>query len=369
MATNPMQKKTRNAFILGVLLMLVVTALIVALLYMKIQNQDKELAKYKQTTSVYVLNQDVKSGQVLTGDMFTEQKIANDAIPSNATQDVYSMLENAKIIDTQGRAINPPTSTKNYYYYSFAGQEGDAIIYDVTTNQPAASLQAGDKAYYKDSNNQNVNIEIAKVSTVIAKIDMKAKTVITRDAITPADERSTDDLRKVEYNIISLPVDLSPDEYVDIRLRMPTGQDYIVVSKKKVSIPIVNGEYLADTIQMNLTEEEILMMSGAILENFKVEGSELHATRYTEAGIQSAATMTYYPNSEVQKLLEKDPNVVRKAINGIISSRNEVRQGLDSAVSKFGDDEKVTEKVESSVTSSQEARKNYLQTLTGGAVE
>ena len=71
MATNPMQKKTRNSFILGMLLMLVIALLVVALLYMKIKNQETELEKYKtSTTNVYILNRNVKSGQVLTTDMF-----------------------------------------------------------------------------------------------------------------------------------------------------------------------------------------------------------------------------------------------------------------------------------------------------------
>ena len=79
MATNPMQKKSRISFILGMLLMLVIAAVVVAFLYMKIQNQEKEIQQYKNSTStVYVLNQDVKSGQVLTSSMFITKQIANN---------------------------------------------------------------------------------------------------------------------------------------------------------------------------------------------------------------------------------------------------------------------------------------------------
>ena len=41
------------------------------------------------------------------------------------------------------------------------------------------------------------------------------------------------------------------------------GQDYIVISKKKVTVPDVSVEYLTDTIKMKMAEEEILIMSNA----------------------------------------------------------------------------------------------------------
>lgn len=366
MATNPMQRKSRISFLLGMLVMLVIAALVIVLLYMRIQSQQKELAEYKKTTKVFVLNRDVVSGQELTADMFTQKNVATSATPANAALDL-SMLENAKIVDTLGRVINPPTGEKNYYYYSFEGQQGDAIIYKLGSDDvPVDFLQPGDKAYYKDANKQNVQIEVARVNSVIAKIDMKANTILTRSAITASDERTTDDLRKEEYNVITLPVDLGPDEYVDIRLMLPNGQNYIVVSKKKVTIPVSNGAYLADTIQMNLTEEEILLMSSAIVENFQIDGSKLYASRYVEAGNQNVATVTYAPSDSILALISNDPNAVPKAINGILNKRKSIQDSINSAKNKYGLDENIKTKTEESVTSTIEERKNYLQTLVPG---
>lgn len=372
MATNPMQKKTRNSFILGMLLMLVIALLVVALLYMKIKNQETELEKYKtSTTNVYILNRNVKSGQVLTTDMFNLMPVANNTVPAGATGDINATLSSYSLSTKDGKAIyyNPGVagSTENPtgYYVGTANDKHFIYVKDASGNDAIASnLKASDKAfYYAASNNQQkTDIEISN-NAVVAKVDMNANTVITGSLITRSDEITTDDLRKEEYNIIDLPVDLAPNDYIDVRLRMPDGQDYIVVSKKRVSIPVVNGEYLADTIQINLTEEEILVLSGAIIENFKTTGSTLRATRYTEAGTQNAATMTYYPSSEVQTLLSNDPNVVRKAINGILEKRNTIRQGLDKTVKEYGNEENIPTKVEESATAAEEARKAYLQSL------
>ena len=225
-------------------------------------------------------------------------------------------------------------------------------------------LQSNDKVYYYAGPNrtQKTEVEVSE-NAVVAKVDLNTNTVITSSLLSRSNEVTTNDLRKEEYNVIALPVDLAPGDYVDVRLMLPNGQNYIVTSKKEVKIPVVNGQYLADTIQMNLTEEEILLLSCAIIENYQIEGSKLYATRYTEAGVQSAATVTYYPNNEVQTLLSNDPNVVRKAINGIVAKRQAIRDAINASVSKDGKDENIGTKSETSITSTIEQRKNYLQTL------
>lgn len=369
MATNPMQKKSRISFILGMLLMLVIAAVVVAFLYMKIQNQEKEIQQYKNSTStVYVLNQDVKSGQVLTSSMFITKQIATITIPRNATTNVATTLGSYSLSTKDGVAI--------YYYPGTPGNAEDPACYYIgsandkkrlykTDNNGqeaiATYLKASDKAYYYLGNDksQRKDIEVSE-NAVVAKVDMNANTVLTSSLITRGDEVVSDDLRKEEYNVISLPVDLQPGEYVDIRLMLPNGQNYIVTSKKMASIPVVNNQYLADTIQMNLTEEEILIMSCAIVENYQIEGSKLYATRYTEAGMQKAAYKTYTPNQYVINLIKNDRNILSSAIKSL-NERN--TKDIDKAISEYGKEENINQKTETSITSSLEQRKNYLQTL------
>ena len=74
MATNPMQRKARNSFLLGMLLMLVISGVIIALLFMQLINKNKkEQEELKASVKAYVLNQDVSSGQIITTDMLTIQ--------------------------------------------------------------------------------------------------------------------------------------------------------------------------------------------------------------------------------------------------------------------------------------------------------
>ena len=42
MATNPMQRKARNSFLLGMLVMLLISGIIIALLFMQLMNKTKK---------------------------------------------------------------------------------------------------------------------------------------------------------------------------------------------------------------------------------------------------------------------------------------------------------------------------------------
>lgn len=362
MATNPMQRKSRISFLLGMLLMLIIAAIVIAMLYMKIQDQQKQLKNYIQTTSsIYILNTDVQSGQVLTPDMFTTKQVATSTIPANASTDITTTLASYSLSDKDGRPIYKRIDDKGntYYYYMINNKEHPIYTGE---NTLATYLTTGDSAYFYagDNNTERTTVTVSE-NAVVAKIDMKANTVITTSLISRGNEVTTDDVRKAEYNVIDLPVDLAPGEYVDIRFRLPTGEDYIVVSKKAVSIPEVDGVYSSDTIQMNLNESEIISLSGAIVENFKISGSKLYAVKYSEAGIQDAASVTYAPSTALINLINSDRNVVNSAIKGLQQRNN----AIDSAVSANSEDasDNVKSKNEESQKSAKEQREKYLESL------
>ncbi len=137
----------------------------------------------------------------------------------------------------------------------------------------------------------------------ISKIDMTVGTVLTSSMISLNEEKLTNDLRLQEYNMIALPSNLQPGSYIDIRLQLSNGADYIVVAKKRV----VNCD--ATTVWLNMYEEEIELLSNAIIEYYIVDGSKLYATTYTDPGLQTASTGTYVPNSEVVALINSNPNI------------------------------------------------------------
>ena len=88
MASNPMQRKSRNSFLIGMVVTLFITGVIIAILLLqlgKMKNAEKQ--EILQRVNVYTLKQDVKPSQVLTEDMFQIKSVNKDTVPADATSD------------------------------------------------------------------------------------------------------------------------------------------------------------------------------------------------------------------------------------------------------------------------------------------
>lgn len=244
MAVNPIQKKSRNAFLIGVIVTLIICLLIGGSIFflMTLKNKQEE-EKRGKLVKAYALKTNIESGkEIKSGDL--------------ESVEVYENMVPANFIDS------------------------DSL----------AKMQAE-----------------AEDNPLVAKVNLYANTIITADMVSKSDEKITNDLRYIEYNMISLQTTVDVDEYIDIRLTLPNGQDYIVVSKAKVAS--IQGT----TIGMNLTEEEILMMNSAMVEAYIMTASNFYAVQYVEPGNQKSAAVTYTPTGEVRDLITMDSNIVSDA--------------------------------------------------------
>ena len=300
MVSNPMQRKSRTSFIVGLLLGLFITGAIAAFFayQLKVMN-DAEKARIAKEKIVYTLVRDIKSGETVTADMFQKTSVTSDAVPSDA--------------------MTPGTLEE----------------------------------------------------TTIAKVDLMRGTILTQAVVQDSENKTTDDLRMQEYNMIKLSSQLQTGDYIDIRLRLPSGLDYIVVSKKKVEIPEVNGIPSSSTIWLKMTEAETLVMDEAIVETYMMEGGMLYTTSYIEPGLQAEATPTFVANEATVNLISQNPNVVKEAATAIYNRHTNDRIGIrgkiDTEINKDAEKaaEHVNRKTAAEITSSQTLRKNYLDSLAG----
>ncbi len=300
MASNPMQRKSRNSFILGVLIAVLVMGAIVAVLLLKIKNmQAKEDDRLANLIKVYALNTDVKSGDTLDASMLVQVETDKNAAPTDAIKGT-ALTENS-----------------------------------------------------------------------IAKIDLSKGMILTASMVAESDNPTTSDLRIQEYNMLRLESQIAQDDYIDVRLRLPNGLDYIVVSKKRVEIPQINGVDSENTIWIKLTEDETLAMSNAIVEAYKLEGAVLYTAKYVEPGTQEKATPTYIPSAEVVNLVTQNPNVVQEAKTAMYNRYQQFtsnRNNINSQLSAVDEDEaksRVTSGTTTEVTTAQDQRKSYLDALAG----
>ena len=317
MAVNPMQRRARNSFLIGFLVALIIMALVVLLLLYKIKNlnEAKEALESKQRT-VLVATADLKSGEEVTMDSFK-------------TEVVQTTMDTTQIIEEDDFKFKDDKTGDTIEKYSEDGTQ----------------LQ----------------------KKLVMKVGVPANSIVTKDMVAEVDGQATDDQRIQEYNMIILPSELRNGDYVDIRVRFPKGQDYIVVSKKKIE------QCTADTIWVKLTEEEILSLGNAIVESYTAEGTKLYATTYTEPGLQNAATPTYAVSEDVLKLINTDPNIRETARTALWSRYNEQKQNeqrvgqIDAALSAYEDGRasSVESGIEEEITNLKTARESFVEELDG----
>ena len=269
MATlNPLEQKARSSFIKGFIIALILGLLAAGGIgFLYVQKLNEESQRIKAQKSVLVLNADVSSGQEVNSSMLKSVNVDGNVAPTNGAATSFSQM----------------------------------------------------LGYF--SGNSDGDIDESKV-TLVAKTNLYKNTIVTKDMLDLSTEKTSDDLRLEQYNMIVLPVDLKSEDTVDIRLRLPSGQDYVVISKKNVTIPDVGGSPSPDTIQMKVSEDEILTMSAAIVDAYKTKGSKLYAVKYAEPGLQGKVTATYVPDKPILELIASDSNIVNEAKSSLITFYN-----------------------------------------------
>ena len=363
MAINPMQRKSRNSFLLGMFIMLLITGIIIAVLLVQITNmKEEEQQRQISQVMVYTLTQDVESGQTITEDMLVPKTVDASTVPANAIA--------ANVAVEDGKVAPIDIFLNQFLVEKSSGQtirtDENGNLYITVNNQKIIIYnEIGTDRYYTISNgNQRQYIEVEN-NPIVAKVDLKANTIVTLDLVAKANQPTTDDARIQEYNMISLPVELEVGDYVDIRLSLQTGQDYIVLAKKQIL------DATADTIKIQLSELEILTMSDAIITAYTITGSKLYATTYIDPGMQAEATPTYPVSNNVGVLIEQNPNIIQEVKDALRARYNtEQREGaINPALNQYSESAKgsIESGVAEDMTKQLEARENYWEELNAAA--
>ncbi|WP_195570707.1 SAF domain-containing protein [Paenibacillus sp. 1001270B_150601_E10] len=156
------------------------------------------------------------------------------------------------------------------------------------------------------------------------KIEVVPNIPVTTNLLANKEELSND-ARWIETSVVQLPIDLQPKEAVDIRIRFPDGQDFVVLDQKWIK------KLQQPTIWLQLTEQELLTLSSAYVDAYLNSG-QIYAVRYIEPMLQQKAIVNYPVNESVLKLMEKNPNIIEKANRQLsLQSRKVLEQRIQSS--------------------------------------
>lgn len=209
-------------------------------------------------------------------------------------------------------------------------EEGYALTADVERGQMITEGML-EKVTLPEAAKSMDTVELMAVSTntYYAKTDLKSNTVLV-ESMLYEEEHVENDVREGEYSFIELPTKLKKNDYVDIRIQFPNGDDYIFLSKKLVK------DTVGLTVWFDIDEGEQLTMSSAIVDAF-VEEAKIYAMPYVDGPMQVGSQVTYPVKDNVLAVIQDSPNIVNRAkLN--LEAQNRAR--LDNSLAETDDKER-----------------------------
>ena len=375
MAVNPMQRRSRNSFIAGLIIGLVVTVVVSGLLLFRVSKLNSDLAKEKdKLKEIVVANRDISANSEITVNDIGKEKIVTNISPAELekTKSMLKLIGYGAIPPIPGVPGTTGKTKKANSNNIVSGTNNTATPADNNntnntenntnnnTNNNTATTPAENPTPNVENNN---NQEGDKASKLYAAINIPKGTVITSDMLVQNTDAISPNstVRTVEYSTITLPSELLAEETIDVRISFPTGQDFVVLSKKFVK------KTDAESVWIDVDEEEILRMNSAIIESYLINGAKLYAVNLSKPGIQKKAIATYPVNSSVYSLLNIDPNVSNIAKDNLMKNSNILTQrtDLNEIISNAEDGkERVGTAVQQEIKARDEKRKQYIEKMT-----
>ena len=233
MSANPMQRKVRNSFLLGILVMLIIAIIIGVIVFFLVLKPNTKNEEQSMYAHVYRLKDGIS---VESGHKITEDMVESVKIPVTKNNDfVIAKIENDK--------------------------------------------------------KQLIDVFFEEGYT---RIDLESCTILTNSMI--YNEDVTDSMRYMEYNMITIPTMLEVDDYIDIRLRLPNSQDLIVISHKQIKslygqtigLHLTEEEILI--LNSAIVESYIIPSSELYIAKY-VEGGEQDAAEHTYVPTEQVITL------------------------------------------------------------------------------
>ena len=199
-----------------------------------------------------------------------------------------------------------------------AGEELTADMFQALRVQSSENLSAAQSPAKEDLLGKRLKISLAKGAALSTDILYEGVEI-------------ADDERRVELRELELPQNLRENEFVDIRIVFPDGEDYLVIGHKRVYHMIRDDEGGVSALQMRFLEEELLRYQAACVDTKTYQDTRLYAVRYT--GEFQPAAQVYYPvNRAVFRLLQWNPNIVDLFV---VEEEQERRAQLESSLEQF----------------------------------
>lgn len=193
------------------------------------------------------------------------------------------------------------------------------------------------------------------------RVGMSPGTIVTNDVV--MGDKLTETVYELDMSFDYLPLGLKVGDYIDVRIVLPFGETYYVMTHKRVEQMVLR----TNTIKVYATESETLLYASA-RKDYAVYGDSglsIIITKYVEPGIQDK-TIAFYPvrvdvaNSVVDNPNILDQNVLINAalrekidlflaptldldMGDIVGELNDTAQDINTSVESYTEDPNSTQ--------------------------
>lgn len=161
------------------------------------------------------------------------------------------------------------------------------------------------------------------------KVNLSPGVSITKDVL--MQEELSEITYERDMSFSYLPLGIKVGDYVDIRLVLPYGEEFIVLRHQRVQ-QLVEDQ---NTIKLVLNEAQLALWTSALKDYalYKTRGVGLYVTKYIEPGITDKAVPFYPVRKEMENAILINPNI--KIKTECINTK--LREEIDTMINNVSD--------------------------------
>ena len=186
------------------------------------------------------------------------------------------------------------------------------------------------------------------------RVDLNEGALVMLDFV--VNEVLENDQREYQLLLDQYPTDIKEGDYIDIRILLTFGQDFIALPHKRIEkLDLYNGLF---TFVFN--EDEINTYNSMLLDKDMYSNVNIYALKYLDTAQQVAAEAYYPVNTNIQEMLTINPNILNTVKKEMQLKREELNAIMGGYIDEFDDRE-----LNQTISSLAQYRQQYTQGLNG----
>ena len=273
----------------------------------QIAEMEQSLDEIGECMTVYVVNQPVRSGDLITMDVLTEVRVPEKI--------AYKLIETQEEVTTQ-QEVTPAEGEEVAEDAEPAYEE----VTEIVTNTERELLMVDD----------------TMIESVIGNyfaVSMQEGTLLMDDYVLYEKLDST--ARNYDVTFDYYPLNISVGDYVDIRITFTLGEDFIAIPHHRVErLDLENGIFT-----FHFTENDMAVWQSMLVDKALYPGTQIYALSYVDSNAQAVAEGFYPINTNIQDILAVDPGIISTVEEEMRLERTALNSALGSDIDTLEDND------------------------------